>query len=305
MNNQSIATIIVTYNPNLSVLEGLIRSIYKKSEKIIVIDNFHKDTSYLNFETIAEKYSVILKKLDKNYGIAKAQNEGLNICSKLDIGYVLFFDQDSSPDQHLVENLLKAHQKLSLEIGFEKIGILGARYLDSRQNNPPPFIKFGLFRLKRCNCESPDSIVDVDYVISSGSLISMHGVNVIGGMREDLFIDYVDIEWGLRAKHKGLLNFGVCSALMEHSLGDNPVKFGKKFIPIHSPLRHYYHFRNAILLYKESWVPGNWKIIDGYRLCLKFVFYSLFTENPMSHCYKMILGIYHGIIGKSGQLTED
>lgn len=305
MNNQSVATIIVTFNPNLDVLENLIRNIYKKSEKIIVVDNFYKDTSYSDLESIVKKYSIILEKLDKNYGIAKAQNVGLNISSKFDVGYVLFFDQDSSPDQHLIENLLKAHQKLSLDIGFDKIGILGARYLDSRQNNPPPFIKFGFLTLERCNCESFDSIVEVDYVISSGSLVSMFGVNIIGGMREDLFIDYVDIEWGLRARNKGLLNFGVCSALMEHSLGDNPIKFGKKFIPIHSPLRHYYHFRNAILLYKESWVPVNWKFIDVYRLVLKFVFYSLFTKNPLSHSYKMILGIYHGIIGKSGQLSED
>jgi len=121
-------------------------------------------------------------------------------------------------------------------------------------------------------------------------------------MREDLFIDYVDIEWGLRARHQGFQSYGVCSAYMRHSLGDHPINFFGKNIPLHSPLRHYYHFRNAVLLYREAWVPLNWKLVDGWRLCLKYVFYSLFAKPRMAHWRMMTLGLWHGLKGKTGKL---
>jgi rhamnosyltransferase len=124
-------------------------------------------------------------------------------------------------------------------------------------------------------------------------------------MREDLFIDYIDIEWGLRAKAKGFQSFGVCDAEMYHSLGEEPISLlGKKF-PNHSPLRHYYHFRNAIHLYKESWVPLNWKLVDGWKLLQKFGFYSLFGKPRRDHFMMMSRGLLHGLLGKSGCFKSD
>ena len=36
---------------------------------------------------------------------------------------------------------------------------------------------------------------------------------------------------------------------------------GRKF-SLKCPLRHYYRFRNAVLLYREGWLPMNWKLVD-------------------------------------------
>ncbi|MCW7472070.1 glycosyltransferase family 2 protein [Leptospira levettii] len=294
------AIIIVTFNPDLNILKNLVEKVVSADRKIIIVDNFHKSTDLESLKILCNVHSAELILLAENFGIAKAQNVGIEFAKKINPEFILFFDQDSDPDANLIENLIKSYKKLSQDKKV-KIGILGSRYNDPRQNNPPPFLRFVGLRMIRCNCEYEDSLVPVDYVIASGSMVSMSALNEIGDMREDFFIDYVDIEWGLRAKSKGFQNYGVCNALMNHSLGDNPRKFLNKNIPIHSPLRHYYHFRNAILLYKVEWIPLNWKIVDCYRLILKFVFYSIFTEKPRDHFLMMLKGVKHGILGRSGR----
>ena len=237
--------------------------------------------------------------LGNNLGVAAAQNAGIHHAMECGCSYVIFFDQDSEPADDMVTKLLIAAE--GHQAAGRRLAAIGPRYIDERQNNPPPFIRVEGIRLERCTCPAQDSIVQVDYLISSGCLIPVSVLKTVGGMRDDLFIDYVDIEWGLRARHHGFQSYGCCAAFMRHSLGDHPIAFFKKSIPCHSALRHYYHFRNAILLYKEPWVPINWKFVDGWRLCLKYFFYSIYAKPRLSHLRMMTLGVWHGLIGKVGE----
>jgi rhamnosyltransferase len=120
-------------------------------------------------------------------------------------------------------------------------------------------------------------------------------------MLEDLFIDYVDIEWALRAKHNGFQSFGVANAFMSHSLGDAPIFFLGKPYPARSPLRHYYMFRNGVWLYRQSYLPLNWKIVDAWSLTLKFFFYCLFASPRITHLRMMLRGVVHGLTGRMGR----
>lgn len=294
-------SIIITYHPDPTGLGRLVQVLKQPNHKILLIDNFHPDTDYPALHSFADSHNCTLHRLPTNTGIAYAQNVGIRLALAQNPDFLVFFDQDSDPSPSMIADLAQAYLRVQEKFPGQKIAALGPRYTDPRQNNPPPFLQFRGLKMHRCPCHSDEDIVPVDYLISSGSLVSATALQEIGVMREDFFIDYVDIEWGLRATSKGYQNYGVCAAKMNHSLGDSPKKLGKKQIPIHSPLRHYYHFRNAILLYREPWVPGNWKFVDGYRLILKYVYYSLFTEKPWKHWKMMSLGIWHGILGRAGQ----
>jgi rhamnosyltransferase len=153
-------------------------------------------------------------------------------------------------------------------------------------------------------CESLTDIVPVDYLVSSGLLIPMAVLDRVGGMREELFIDYVDIEWGLRAGAAGYRSFGVCGAFMNHQLGETPISFMGKPRPVHTPLRHYYAVRNGIWMYFQPFPPFNWKVRDAYRLALKFMFYCLMTKRRGSHFRMMALGIWHGLLGRMGSIDD-
>ena len=295
-----ITAIVVTFHPDLNVLAKLLNVLERQVDSVIIVDNGSDDSTFsLLLERHKSNFHII--PLGLNRGIAAAQNAGIARARELGADYILLSDQDSVPAHSMVSELLAAAEKI--QASGQQLACVGPRYLDDRQKNPPPFIRVTGLTLERCSCPAEDSVVPVDYLIASGCLIPMAVLDQVGGMREDLFIDYVDIEWGLRAQQHGFQSYGVCAAKMVHSLGDEPIEFLGKKLPLHSPLRHYYHFRNAVLLYKEQWVPGNWKLVDGWRLLLKYVFYSIFAKPRLAHWRMMTIGVWHGLRGRTGKFV--
>ncbi|WP_312472003.1 glycosyltransferase family 2 protein [Brucella sp.] len=291
--------IIVTFNPDIKQLSKLIEAVIPQLQHLLVIDN----GSHIDIATFfVERTDVELIILNENLGIAKAQNIGMERAKTIGTDYVLLLDQDSIPAFNMVA-ILVAAASTKREKGI-KLACVGPRYHDPRQETPTPFIQIKKYRIMRQICEANDCVVEVDYLIASGCLIPLDTIKNIGAMKEQLFIDYVDIEWGLRAQQQGFRSFGVCNALMQHQLGDEPVYFRGRYIPVHSPLRHYYHFRNAMWLYRQGWLRRDWKIVDGFRLIRKFAFYSLMTPPRLQHLKMMSLGIWHGLTGKMGKLDS-
>jgi rhamnosyltransferase len=294
-----VCAVVVSFHPDLEALKQLLTTLTSQLENIVLVDNGSSIdvAAWVSRKPFGKKITVL--PLGENRGIAVAQNIGITHARQTGADYVALFDQDSIPAPDMIEQLVSVAEAQAAK--GVRIAAVGPRYLDPRQDNPPPFIRFKELKLERQVCIEENSVVEVDYLIASGCLISLPALGAVGGMREELFIDYVDIEWGLRAKQAGYKSFGSCAALMSHALGDMPIGFlGKKF-PARSPLRHYYMFRNAVLLYKEPWVPLNWKLVDGWRLCLKYVFYSLFAKPRMAHWRMMTLGVWHGLMGKAGK----
>lgn len=293
-----LVAIIVTYEPNATELKNLLEAIASQVDTAVVVDNGSTCDVSQWIKESANKAAVFLP-LNHNLGIARAQNAGIEWARAHNASHVVFFDQDSRPSPDMVEQLLIVN-KLKTNEGY-RVAAVGPRYMDERRYVPPPFIRVRGLRLQRLNC-TQEAIVAVDYLISSGSLISMATLDTVGDMAEPFFIDYVDIEWGLRAKKMGFSSFGVCTATMVHSLGEEPARFFGYRFPVHSPLRHYYHFRNAVYMYWWMNVPRNWKAVDGSRLLLKFFFYSLVTKPRTKHFLYMTKGILDGIRGRMGKI---
>ncbi len=300
LNKFNVVAIVVTYHPNLHALAALLNTIQPQVDGTVVVDN---GSSIALDDWLVGDYSDVTHiALGKNYGIAKAQNTGIDWARNKHADYIILFDQDSMPATDMAGHLLAVAK--SKEADGIRVAGVGPRYLDVRQNNPPPFIRVNGLKIERQRCSSVDSVVEVDYLISSGCLIPMATLNAVGDLQGELFIDYVDIEWGLRAKHLGYQSFGACGANMNHDLGDDPIEFLGCSIPVRIPLRHYYHFRNAVWMYRQDWVPLNFKLADGWRLFLKYGFYSLFAKPQLSHCWMMTQGIWHGLTGRMGGLHD-
>jgi rhamnosyltransferase len=291
--------IVVTYEPDLKALSALLNNLDGQVDIVMLIDNGSINAASLNcFGTLPESRRVTVQLLDKNIGLAEAQNIGIEFANRREATHIILFDQDSLPSRDMVLQLLSAEHFLLNQ--KKNVAAVGPCYIDERQENPPPFISIVGLQLLRHSCENREDPVEVDYLIASGSLIRTEVLRKTGLMRGDFFIDYIDIEWGLRAKRLGFRSFGVCSAKMNHSLGDAPIKWMGKNIPLHSPIRHYFHFRNAVRLYCEKGIPLNWKIVDGYKLFLKFFFYSIYATPRLNHLSNMLAGIRDGILGRSG-----
>lgn len=300
-NNGEVWAVVVTYRPEFEKLQLLLDSLMQQVNGVVVVDNGSSESVLAWLGVYQSTIPLIVVPLGDNKGIASAQNIGIERASQQNPDYIILFDHDSQPEPEMIAKL-KAVAEAKAAAGIS-VAAIGPRYRDERQDNPPPFIQVRGLKVERQPCTCGDSVVEVDYLIASGCLIPMRTLASVGTMREDLFIDYVDIEWGLRAKEKGFQSFGACAALMSHDLGDEPFVFLGKTYPHHSALRHYYHFRNATWMYRQSWLPLHWKLADGWRLFLKYGFYTIFAKPRHQHWWMMTKGVLHGLSGRMGRLN--
>lgn len=298
--NALVGAVIVTYNPEQSQIERLLEAALPQVDKILIVDNGSHPDSVDWISSFIAGRSIEFHPLGENRGIATAQNIGIALAKERGAEYVLLFDHDSLPAPDMVAKLLAAI-KLKQSQGV-LVGAVGPWYEDPRKaRRTAPFVEVQGFKLVRKKCNLSDPIVSVSHLIASGSLTPMTTFDAVGVMRDDLFIDYVDIEWGLRAHGLGYQSFGVCDALMDHDLGDDPMIIFGKSVSFHSPLRHYYQFRNAIWLYRQSYLPLNWKVGDAYRLFLRLGFYTLFAKPHLKHWKMMLKGLFDGALGRVGK----
>lgn len=300
-----VVAVVVTYFPDLGLLGRQLTCLLPQVAHIVIIDN----GSTINLKswnaqrTLANTSAAThVIALGENRGIAAAQNAGIAWAQQQQAEFVLLMDQDSIPAPDMVASLLSAIVALPAPVAAA-----GPRYWDERQGgvqqNLASFIRLVGLGLRRYACHTADAIIPVSYLVSSGCLIPLPVLGQVGGMREDLFIDYVDFEWGLRAAHHGFYCYGICAARLQHRLGDSHITFFNKKIPLHNPLRHYYLLRNAVLLYQEAWIPLQWKLADAWRLVVKCVFYVIFAPERATHGYMMLKGIWHGLKGKTGRYS--
>lgn len=295
-----IGAVIVTFNPSLPELNKLVKALTPQVERIVIVDNCSFSPFVDKLLEANKRKEILFIQLTENKGIAEAQNIGIGFLKEENFAAVVLFDQDSIPEDDMVSRLVDV-LNTERSIG-RKIAAVGPRYFDKRQPLNTPFIQVRRGSVVHMQCTDANTVFDVEYLIASGCLIPINVIDDVGLMDSSLFIDYVDIEWGLRAKVKGYQSLGVCSAFMQHSLGDSPIKFMGHSYPARSPLRHYYLFRNAIHLYKKNSIPAQWKYADAYRLLLKYGFYILFAKPRWLHWWMMSKGIFHGLIGKKGKL---
>ncbi|MCP5305428.1 MAG: glycosyltransferase family 2 protein [Chromatiaceae bacterium] len=299
MSDKRVIGVVVTYEPDPQSLQRLLAAALPQVAALVLVHNGNEAPSV----TLPAGAEVQILTLGDNLGIARAQNEGIGWARGRAATHVLLFDQDSVPAPDMLERLLHAEEQLAGS--GVPVAALGPRYLDPRQDNPPPFLQVRGLRLHRQPCSTPADIVPVDYLVSSGCLIPLTALERVGGMNERLFIDYVDIEWGLRAARAGLQSYGVCGAQMRHALGDEPLMVLGQARPVRSPLRHYYLFRNAVWLYRQAEIRGSWKCVDGWRLLLKFAAYGLFAKPRAMHLRMMTMGVWDGLRGRLGRYRGD
>lgn len=306
-----VCAIVVTYYPRTEHIEELLAALAGEIDGVLLIDNTPPPaTAWVtrDWPRLQQRYprARILGN-GRNLGLGAAYNRGLMYCLEQGFRYALLLDQDSVPAAGMISRLLQADMRLKTQ--GKAVAALGPRFHDPRFGAPAAFIRIQGGRLRRQHCVGTDDaqIVQADYIISSGSLIELELLQSIGPMDEDLFIDYVDIEWGLRAQGLGYACFGVCGARMKHSLGDQPVPmplYNKRMLPVRSPLRHYYLFRNAVHLYRRPYLPLAWKLNDGIRLLLKFCFYALITPPRRKNLRYIWRGIRDGLAGRLGEYQE-
>ncbi|MDO5101988.1 MAG: glycosyltransferase family 2 protein [Lautropia sp.] len=298
-----ITAVVVTYHPNIERLAELLRLTRPQVSHVEVIDNGSPPACVQAIHALCDD-TIRLHPQGRNLGIGGAQNAGIAIARQHGADYVLLLDHDSLPAPDMVARLRSAIE--AQPAGSQSVAAAGPYHADPRHPNAPsPFVRQQGMKRVACECKHENQLMEVEHVIASGCLIPLAVLDRVGDMNTQLFIDYVDIEWCLRATHAGFRILGVCGARLSHELGDDFIQFRGKTLSNHSPLRNYYLFRNGLLLSRMPHIPPAWKRMDLRNLLIRFIINAV-AQRPRWPWVRMsLLGILDGLRGKTGPRQAD
>ncbi|GKV76994.1 dTDP-rhamnosyl transferase RfbF [Pectobacterium carotovorum subsp. carotovorum] len=289
-----IYSVVVTFSPDLEQLKKLLVQLEKKTDYLILCNNSDDELPRAVYLDIK---NVNVLDFKKNVGIAKAQSIGMQWAFSHGADFVLQMDQDSVPDEDMVEELLICYRELS-ENNI-KVGLVGSQDFDKYTGEK------NKARVRKGNPILKDEYVDVSCTLSSGSLIPKLAYDVVGGMYDELFIDAVDHEYCWRLKKHGFKVIRNKRALLGHRLGDGKYRLlPGVHVGLPSPFRHYYAVRNIFILLRHSYVPLYWKVSSLCKLMLKLLLYPILMPNGKERLYFISKGIKDGILNKTGKFQK-
>jgi rhamnosyltransferase len=286
-----IDCVIVCYKPDVVNLANICKALLTNSVNVILVDN--SEVSYI--AEMSNSLGVELIRLNENLGIAKAQNIGIRLAIENKAEIITFFDQDSEIENDFINNLigpLKRNRPMVVSpVFFDRK--YGFRFPSYKLN------RFGL--LKEIENRPNETAYDVDVIISSGSAATKEVFEIVGLMNEEYFIDFVDTEWSLRCKNKGVPIKVVPSAIMKHSIGDKSIDLKFMRIFIHSPLRSYYKVRNSFLFYRCRHVP----FLFGMKEIVSALTHNFLAIFVVGHRWDYVRNYFEairdGLVGRKGK----
>lgn len=234
----SVVAVVVTFHPRPEAGEGIAAAL-EQAERVVVVDNGSTEEELAAVAALGDARVELLRNA-ANEGIAAAQNRGIRRAREQGAGFVLLLDQDSVAAPGMVAALRAA-------CAAPGVGIAAAVAADAGQQKRPQFLTSADGRACVVR-ELADAVLpNLCFAIASGSLVPAATFDRAGLMRDDFFIDWVDIEFGLRVRRAGLDIVAVRDARLRHRLGDyEERRLLGRIVPVthHSAQRRYFQARN-------------------------------------------------------------
>ncbi|WP_445621059.1 glycosyltransferase family 2 protein [Kushneria sp. Sum13] len=299
-NALDVRAIVVTYHPDEPLLARLLTALSRQVSAGVIVNNgepLSLDASFI------KRCGFTVLQMDSNVGIASALNQGITWAIDAGASYVAFFDQDSLPVDGMITTLRTT--LLALQARGLSPGAVGPCYEDRRTGKLAEVMAADTQQCLKMMAPPTEGYAEVDMLITSGCLIPVSVLGHVGNMKEDLFIDHVDMEWCFRARHYGYKIYIVGDTRLEHCIGDRFLHFMTRRVIMHSPVRHYYMIRNGIALQRFPHMTSRWRRNISLTIAKQFIFYSLFFPQRKSRIPLMLKGIVDGFRGHLGPLSQN
>lgn len=284
-DNKIVAT-VVAYRPDIGLLEQVLAAIAPQVEKVLLVVNDEGDW------TCALPNNVVVDRQQKNVGLGAAYNMAASWARAESASHLLLLDQDSVAAADMVEKLRAALASDS------QAAAAGPLWRDRRNGRDGFSVRLGRFGVHKYQPRANETVA-VDFLISSGSLISLDALSAIGDFDAGLFIEHVDTDWSLRARAKGYKLLGVAAAHLAHAIGEKVLTSsaltGRRVFFYYPPERQYYLLRNSLILWRKPYAPWVWVLHDVRRVFLLMSYYVIFLPPRVPRLRAMIRAIRDGI----------
>ncbi|MGH8083630.1 MAG: glycosyltransferase [Lysobacter sp.] len=232
-------------------------------------------------------------------GISGAYNRGAQIVFERGCEVMFLLDQDSQLGAEFFDSMMRACARTGRDayiVGPKVFEVNLGRYL-------PVFSpELRMPKPERID-EHHEGLIPTLFVISSGSAVSAAAFRTVGEFREDYFIEYVDIEYGLRATRNDVPVFFNAAAEIRQQVGQY-VKRGIFSTSNHVAWRRYYASRNAVHALRSN--ASRWSIHWLIELLtLHQVACVLVCEqHKLRKVVAIAVGYFDGLFGKLGTFEQ-
>ncbi|HEY9894728.1 MAG TPA: glycosyltransferase family 2 protein [Candidatus Sericytochromatia bacterium] len=273
-------------------------------QHILIVDNSAQPLRLLEENQADDR--LLVWHYPENIGIAGGMALAIQWARQRQYDFLWTFDQDSTPAPDCLEHLLAAYGKMATEA--YAIGMMAPTAIDARTGQT---VKPSLFlgdRFRGFAPATPTMPYECDAPITSGALVSLQTVARVEPPDTGLFIDGIDLDYGLRLRQAGFHNLVVPDAAMYHRFGvpfQLEILGRKKVFQLYSPLRYYYICRNHT--YLELQHSHGWYRLTCCLRRLKFLLLTVlkilaFDAAPKGQkAIACVIGTYHGFVGKLGK----
>jgi rhamnosyltransferase len=291
---QNICAVVTSFNPDFGFEDRLSR-ISGQVDNIVVVDNNSSSSSLAILNNFSTKSGANIIYNSANLGVAIALNQGIEWAVANNYKWVILFDQDTYISDNLVEVLCNTFKNMECH---QSIGIIGPCY--SNVESGKQFIQQELIEIS--------TFCEVKFLITSGSLIPVEALKKIGPFCEDLFIDYVDIEYCFRARTMGFRIMQINTLLMQHSIGSvttHRLPWKTTETTNHPPSRRYYMMRNHLIIAKRYMLTEpRWILSSLLGRVAQIIKICLFENQKKIKLKYSLLGFFDGVIGKFDRLIN-
>ena len=240
------------YKPDADLLSDLVTSLNAVPNRAFVYVNGALTQSAE--DSVAQLTNARIIRSDHNVGLGFGLNAIVAAAAEEDHDRILLLDQDSTLPVVSRGRAWDAHGRSGRD-GDE--GRCDGAKID-------PSGGWELCRKPLCAPRPDDSAYSwtpVDFLPTSGTLLSVQAWQEVGPFRADYFIDGIDVEWGFRAWSKGWAALLCEDLVMTHRWGhDAADEVNALQILRQSDVRLFYYIRNAAYGLHLDHIPLRWKL---------------------------------------------
>jgi rhamnosyltransferase len=284
----SVCAVVTTFSPDKGFPDR-IAGIQAQVQSVVIVDDGAsvKTKEQLTRWFVGIHPEIVLLHHAANRGVAAALNTGLDWALSKGFTYALLLDDDSL-------------------IAPEMVGRLVAAF-DDDLNQLPAIVGISY----RCPGEglqdrASQQLKEVYAVITAGCMIPLKIYQLVGPFREELFIDYVDFEYCLRARLRGVQIRQYEDVGMIQSIGQIQKTAWGELRSVHSPSRTYYFFRNSFAVAREyaCLFPG-FVLWVGWQQLKTLVKIAFFMRPKRLYWSAVLHGWADGLACRLGRISDD
>lgn len=279
------------YNPTEEFLLNLATA-RAQCEDLVAVDNTPEPSTELHERLRDDGVRVIANR--NSAGLGGAFNRGTEALFEEGADVVLLLDQDSKIDDGFVAVMIAACEQVP-----DDAFILGPKIhettMDVVMTVPAPDGE-----LERNIADETTGLFEARMVISSGSAITESAWRRLGPFREDYFIEFLDAEYCLRARERGVPVY-VTAAVTLRQTWANTRRHGAVHTSHADASRRYYMVRNAMDTSRRYGVPRRRVLQLAAREVVAVI---ALEQHKLPKLFAIAAGVADGARGRLGALGE-